>query len=107
MVSVMSAAPLADQARVVVTPVVLVDGVAVKEAIDGPGFAEAIVAELCTGTWRSLTTSTFTIAGVVLTVKVMERVFRPAVIVPLVNDQSGRQCRTDSPQSHCAMGQRR
>lgn len=86
MLRVISAAPLADQARVVATPVVLVDGVAEKEEIDGPGLAEAIVAELCTGICRSLITSTFTIAGVVLTVKVMERVFKPAVIVPLVND---------------------
>jgi len=83
----MPAAPLADHARVVATPVVLVDGVAVKEEIDGPGLAEAIVAELCTGTWRSLITSTFTIAGVVFTVKVMERVFNPAVIVPLAKDR--------------------
>ena len=75
--------PLTDQASVVVSPVVFVEGVAVKDAIDGAGL---IVAELCTGICRSLTTSTLSIDGAVAIEKVMACVFRPDVMDPLVKD---------------------
>ena len=85
--SVIPTAPVADHERAVASPVVFVEGVAMKKAMTGAGL---MVAELWTGICRSLITSTLTTDAPVPWLNVIERVFRPEVMVPFVSDQTYR-----------------
>ena len=84
-VSVRPAPPVAVQARLTGAPMVLVEGVAVKALIAGAGL---MVTEPTTGTWRSLTTRTLRTVAPAPRLKVTERELRPAVMAPLVMDQT-------------------